>query len=115
LSNAVKFSPNGAEVLVTAGTNANGDIEIVVHDRGCGMTEDELKLAVQPFRQVNSAIAKQNEGTGLGLPLAIRLMKLHGGELEIDSTPGEGTVARARFPATRNANTGRRAKARPAA
>ena len=115
LSNAVKFSPSGAEVLVTAGTNVDGDIEIAVHDRGCGMTEDELKLAVQPFRQVNSAIAKQNEGTGLGLPLAIRLMKLHGGELEIDSMPGQGTVARARFPATRNANTARRAKARPAA
>jgi len=112
LSNAVKFSPKQSEVLVTAALNEDGDVELAVRDRGCGMTPEELRLAVQPFRQVNSAIAKQNEGTGLGLPLAIRLMKLHGGELQIDSTPGEGTIAIARFPAPHRA---RSAKARSAA
>ena len=103
LSNAVKFSPNGAEVSVTAGLRADGGIEIVVRDRGCGMTEDGLRLAVQPFRQVSGGIAKRNEGVGLGLPLALRLTKLHGGELVIESTPGQGTTARAGFPATRSA------------
>jgi PAS domain S-box-containing protein len=103
LSNAVKFSPPHGEVLVTAGIGADACIEIAVGDSGCGMTADELKLALQPFRQVNSAIAKRNEGTGLGLPLAMRLVNLHGGRLDIDSTPGKGTTARIRFPATRSA------------
>ena len=51
--------------------------------------------------QVNSAIAKRAEGTGLGLPLAVRLAALHGGELLIDSAPGKGTAARVVFPASR--------------
>jgi len=46
-------------------------------------------------------IAKRAEGTGLGLPLAVRLAALHGGELTIESTPGVGTTARVRFPASR--------------
>jgi signal transduction histidine kinase len=103
LSNAVKFSPKGTEVLVAADAGADGSIEIAVCDRGCGMTAEEIALAVQPFRQVNSVIAKRSEGTGLGLPLAVRLVKLHGGRLDIDSQPGKGTVARARFPAARSA------------
>jgi PAS domain S-box-containing protein len=103
LSNAVKFSAGGAEVLVEAELRADGGVDIAVTDHGCGMTADELKLAVQPFRQVNSSIAKRNEGTGLGLPLAVRLAKLHDAELQLESAPGEGTVARIRFPAARSA------------
>ena len=103
LSNAVKFSPPGSEVQLAAERRPDGGIDIVIRDHGCGMTVDEVALAVQPFRQVNSAIAKRNEGTGLGLPLAKRLIELHGGQLEIDSVPGKGTVARVRFPAARSA------------
>jgi len=101
LSNAVKFSAAGSEVHVTAAQGDAGGIEIAVRDRGCGMTQDELALAVQPFRQVNSVIAKRAEGTGLGLPLAIRLTALHGGDLVIDSAPGVGTTAHVRFPPSR--------------
>jgi two-component system cell cycle sensor histidine kinase PleC len=101
LSNAVKFSPRGAEVVLGASLGRDGGIEIEVKDRGCGMNEEELRLALQPFRQVNSAIAKQAEGTGLGLPLALRLTMLHGGRLDIESAPGVGTTARVRFPPSR--------------
>jgi len=101
LSNAVKFSPRGAEVVLAARIGRDGGVEIEVADRGCGMSADELRLALQPFRQVNSAIAKQAEGTGLGLPLAVRLTMLHGGRLDIESAPGVGTTACVRFPPAR--------------
>jgi signal transduction histidine kinase len=60
-----------------------------------------LDVALQPFRQIESSMAKRTEGTGLGLPLAKRLIDLHGGALEIDTRPGGGTVARIRLPASR--------------
>jgi PAS domain S-box-containing protein len=103
LTNAVKFSPNGGEVSMVAAPGAGGGFEITISDRGCGMTAAEIELAKQPFRQVNSTVAKRNEGTGLGLPLALRLIELHGGTLEIDSASGAGTRARVRFPAARRA------------
>ena len=63
------------------------------------MEPDELKLALMPFGQVDeNHLTRQYEGTGLGLPLAKRLTELHDGGFFIDSTPGEGTVIRLRFP-----------------
>ncbi len=102
LSNAVKFSPEGGHVLLRAAPAPDGAIEIAVRDDGCGMSPDELQLALEPFRQVNSMIAKQTEGTGLGLPLAMRLVELHGGRLVIESEPGAGTLVRVCFPPERS-------------
>ena len=65
------------------------------------MSSSDLARALEPFRQVSSEIAKRTEGTGLGLPLAKRLVELHGGVLEIDSAPGRGTQAAVRFPKSR--------------
>ena len=101
LSNAVKFSPSDAEVRLSAQMMETGELAIVIADRGCGMTQREVELALEPFGQVNSAIAKGKEGTGLGLPLARRLTEIHGGRLEIESVPGQGTTARVVFPALR--------------
>jgi signal transduction histidine kinase len=101
LSNAVKFSPDGGEVAVTARQSDTGELEIAIRDTGCGITAGQIDLAMQPFRQVDGMIARKHEGTGLGLPLACRLMRLHGGTIGLDSTPDTGTVARAIFPAAR--------------
>jgi signal transduction histidine kinase len=98
LSNAVKFSSAGTTVHLEGRLAEDGGIVITVADQGCGMTEDELALALEPFRQVNASIAKRAEGTGLGLPLALRLAELHGGTLALDSAPQRGTVATVRFP-----------------
>src|SRR5690606_36016266 len=73
LSNAVKFTERGGRVVVSAGRGADGCVEIVVADSGVGMSEAEIALALQPFRQVDSSIARRHEGTGLGLPLAREL------------------------------------------
>jgi PAS domain S-box-containing protein len=101
LSNAVKFSPAGSEVRLGARLTDEGDLAIVVSDRGCGMTPAEIELALQPFGQASSSIAKSKEGTGLGLPLARRMTEIHGGRLDIVSVPDEGTVVTVLLPAAR--------------
>jgi len=101
LSNAIKFSPPGETVRVTARHTEDGGVEIAVIDKGCGMSANEVDIALQPFRQVESSMVKRTEGTGLGLPLAKRLIDLHGGTLVLDTKPGGGTTARARLPHSR--------------
>jgi two-component system cell cycle sensor histidine kinase PleC len=101
LSNAVKFSPAGSEVRLGVRLTDDGDLAIAVSDRGCGMTPEEIELALQPFGQASSSIAKSKEGTGLGLPLARRMTEIHGGCLDIVSVPGEGTVVTVLLPAAR--------------
>jgi PAS domain S-box-containing protein len=107
LSNAVKFSPPGSKVEVEIGVASDGTLAITVRDEGIGMTEGEIQVAMQPFRQVDSSLARRYEGSGLGLPLTHGLVELHGGKLIIESAPGVGTTARVILPAAR---VGARAK-----
>jgi signal transduction histidine kinase len=101
LSNAIKFTPGPGRVSVTARTAAGGALSIAVEDTGIGMTEAEIALALQPFRQVDSALSRKYQGTGLGLPLAQGLALLHGGQLDVESRPGVGTRVSITFPPER--------------
>jgi PAS domain S-box-containing protein len=101
LSNAVKFTLAGGCVTVRAAVVEGGAMLIAVADNGIGMTADEIEVAMQPFRQVNSSLARRSEGTGLGLPLTRAFVELHGGRLTIESTPGIGTTANVVFPSER--------------
>ncbi|HLG87980.1 MAG TPA: ATP-binding protein [Alphaproteobacteria bacterium] len=92
LSNAVKFSGQGANVTVSADLTADGGLAISVADTGIGMTEKEIAVALQPFLQVANTFSREHDGTGLGLPLANELVKLHGGHLVLTSAPGQGTT-----------------------
>jgi signal transduction histidine kinase len=92
LSNAVKFSPKGAKVTVGAAVCPDGDIELSVTDTGIGMAHEEIPVALSPFQQVDGSWSRRYEGLGIGLPLAKRLLELHGGELQIASEPGAGTT-----------------------
>jgi two-component system, cell cycle sensor histidine kinase DivJ len=88
LSNALKYSPDKAEVELT--TWRDGEkVCLSVSDAGDGMTEDELKSAAQPFAQGGNAVGRP--GTGLGLAIVHRLASLHGGQVRIETGPGEGT------------------------
>jgi protein-histidine pros-kinase len=100
MSNAVKFTPEGGTVSVSATANTVG-LLIAVADTGIGMTQDEIAIALQPFRQIEGALSRRFDGTGLGLPLAKALLDLHGGALEITSMPGRGTTVRISLPAER--------------
>lgn len=91
ISNAIKFTPSGGGVSVSAERSAAGGVVIVVSDTGIGMTADEIRIAQEPFRQVNSYLTKSEAGTGLGLPLAKRFVEAHGGTLLVESEPGVGT------------------------
>ena len=101
LSNAAKFTPAGGGVSVHAGSAADGGVEIVVADSGIGISEADLARVMAPFVQVDSALNRRHEGTGLGLPLVRILCELHGGSLTLASTPGRGTRATVAFPADR--------------
>jgi signal transduction histidine kinase len=101
LSNAIKFSPEGGRVTVRFEFAPDGELVISVSDTGIGMSPDEITIALEPFTQVDSSFIKRYEGTGIGLPLAKRLVELHGGTLAIESVKEAGTTVRARLPANR--------------
>jgi signal transduction histidine kinase len=101
LSNAVKFTPAGGSVTVEAQVLEGGGLDIVVADTGIGMGVEEIDRALEVFGQVDSALARRYEGTGLGLPLAHAIVLLHDGELLIESAPGDGTRVTVRLPAER--------------
>jgi signal transduction histidine kinase len=100
LSNAVKFTPAGGTVT-TGVRRAPGGIALWVRDTGIGMSAADIEVALAAFGQVDSKIARQHQGTGLGLPISRSLIELHGGTLDVDSAPGKGTTMTAIFPAAR--------------
>jgi two-component system, cell cycle sensor histidine kinase PleC len=91
LSNAMKFTPEWGRIRVDATVKSEDFVTISVTDTGPGMTPDEIETAMSPFGQVESGFNKRHEGTGLGLPIAFALARLHGGDLQIHSTKGAGT------------------------
>ena len=101
LSNATKFTPEGGNIELTAEVEADGSFIFVVKDSGIGIAEDDIDRAFAPFQQIDSRLSRKFEGTGLGLPLSRGFMRLHGGDLVLESKPGTGTVAIARLPSER--------------
>jgi signal transduction histidine kinase len=97
LSNSIKFTRDGGLISVGAGRRKEG-IAMTVSDTGVGMAEHEIPKALERFGQLDSALARQFEGSGLGLPLTKHLAELHGGTLEIMSEPGRGTMVTVIFP-----------------
>jgi len=101
LSNAVKFTPAGGRVVVSACAQSTGEIRIAVGDTGIGMRSEDVPVALEPFRQLDGGMNRRYEGTGLGLPMVQRLVRLHGGELKIETAPGAGTTVSFTLPAER--------------
>ncbi len=90
LGNAIKFTPIGGEVTLHA-REVDGALHVEVEDNGIGVAAEDLPKLFQPFSQVDSSLARNYGGTGLGLALSKRLVELHGGEVWVRSTPGEGS------------------------
>ncbi len=97
-SNAVKFTPKGGTVTLSAALTVEGGIVISVRDSGIGMTKPELAKALQPFGQVESAYSRSNDGCGLGLSIVQSLVERLGAQFRIESERGVGTCGSVTFP-----------------
>jgi two-component system, OmpR family, sensor kinase len=95
LDNAAKYSQ--AAVKFTVQPNGK-QIVFQIVDRGVGMTAEELARAGTPFWRADTSRARRTGGVGLGLALARRIARAHGGEVSLDSAPGRGTTARLQIP-----------------
>ena len=100
LANAVKFSLRGGTVQLSVETD-DTHMHLKVRDEGVGMDPEDIPRALQPFTQVDGSLSRAHEGTGLGLPLAKRLVELHDGTLSIESALGEGTTVTVSLPISR--------------
>jgi signal transduction histidine kinase len=101
LSNAIKFTPEAGRVSIALHADSREGILIEVSDTGIGIAAENIDRVMRPFEQVESSFARVHDGTGLGLPLSLKLTQLHGGELTLESELGRGTTARVHLPASR--------------
>ncbi|NNJ11293.1 response regulator [Chloroflexales bacterium ZM16-3] len=92
LSNAVKFTAQGGRVsLEVRGSRDRSQIEFSVSDTGIGIAATDIPRLFHPFIQIDAGLARQHEGTGLGLSLVLRLAEAHGGSVAVSSAPNEGS------------------------
>ncbi|KAF0222236.1 MAG: putative sensor histidine [Rhodospirillaceae bacterium] len=100
LTNAIKFTPTGGQVLASTGLDVEGRPFLAIRDTGIGIAAEHLDKVMEPFAQLDSYLARRHagSGSGLGLPLSKRFMELHGGWLHLRSEPNQGTTATAWFP-----------------
>jgi PAS domain S-box-containing protein len=100
LSNAVKFTDPGGQVIVSAQFLKSGELKLKVKDTGIGMSESDLREALEPFRRVSTE-GREVAGTGLGLPLTKALAEANRTVFSISSEPRKGTLVEITFPTTR--------------
>jgi PAS domain S-box-containing protein len=99
--NAVKFTHMGGCVMVTADTAPDGSLRLRVDDTGVGIAADDMAKVFDRFSQIGDAYTRLQGGTGLGLHVSRKLVELHQGTIEVDSTPGTGTTVTVLLPAWR--------------
>lgn len=90
VGNAVKASEPGQPVEVRVADN-DDTVTLTVADHGCGIPQSEISRVTEPFYMVDKSRARKQGGSGLGLALCKRIAEVHGSDLHIESTPGEGT------------------------
>jgi signal transduction histidine kinase len=101
LTNAIKFTQPGGRVQLKVERHAHRGMTFRVEDTGIGMSVAQIPIALEPFGQIDTGLARNHSGVGLGLPLTKRLVELHDGTIEIESEPGKGTVVTVSLPEER--------------
>jgi signal transduction histidine kinase len=101
ISNSTRFAGAGGQVIVSTTLTDLGEVVLRVRDSGIGMSEKEIALALEPFRQVATTVRPGPGGTGLGLPLTKALAEANRATLRIKSAPNAGTLIEVAFPPDR--------------
>jgi two-component system phosphate regulon sensor histidine kinase PhoR len=101
VSNAVRYTPSGGVVAVEAVLMPDGRLEMLVRDTGPGIPAEHLPRVTERFYRVDRSRSRETGGTGLGLAIVKHVAQRHGGELQIESTPGAGSTFRITLPAAR--------------
>ncbi len=100
LSNALKFTPAGGDVLITTARNRiSGDLVLSVKDSGIGIPEAEHQRIFEKYLQLDRELVRNTEGNGLGLAIVKGLVELEGGTVQVISLPRKGTEFRINYPA----------------
>ncbi len=94
LSNSLKFTGPGGQVIIST-AHKGEEVILRVRDTGVGMTEEEIRIALEPFRQLATTPGR---GTGLGLPLTKAMAEANGAQFHVGSTPQQGTLVEIAFP-----------------
>ncbi len=97
ITNAIKYTPDGGDVKVSAG-NIYNSFYIKVKDTGVGIPKEDLQHVFERFYRVDKARSRQSGATGLGLAIAKEIVEAHGGEIKLESEFGKGTLVTVKFP-----------------
>lgn len=94
IGNAVKFTDKGSVEVTTTRTAVNGEtfLRIDVRDTGIGIDPKHFEMIFERFKQADSSVSRKYGGTGLGLPISLRLARLMGGNITVESTIGKGST-----------------------
>ncbi|UDF03159.1 ATP-binding protein [Asticcacaulis sp. AND118] len=99
LTNAIKFTPSGGTITVSA-VPTDSFLHLYVADTGIGIAPKDMERLARPFEQIENQFSRTKEGTGLGLALTKSLIEMHSGRLEVDSHVGQGTTVSVILPFT---------------
>jgi PAS domain S-box-containing protein len=101
LSNSIKFTGMGGQVIVSTARSDDGEVVLRVRDTGVGMSEQDIAVAMEPFRQLATSSRWGSGGTGLGLPLTKALAEANRASFKIRSAVNTGTLVEVAFPGGR--------------
>jgi signal transduction histidine kinase len=101
LSNAIKFSPSNSIINVEMQKGRDGQFVLAIKDAGIGVSNLDIERVFEPFVQADDGMARRFNGAGLGLPIARRIARLHGGDVILQSEVGAGTIASLVLPKSR--------------
>jgi len=100
LGNALKFTPSGGRVVISALVTDPGEVQISIQDTGTGIQPEDIARVLEPFVQLETPSRHNMQGAGLGLPIAKQLVEAHDGRLSIESVFGQGTTVTVTLPAS---------------
>jgi signal transduction histidine kinase len=108
MSNAIKFSPSGSVVNAEFSRGQANEFIFSVKDAGIGIKAEDVERVFEPFVQADEGLTRRFGGLGLGLALARKIARLHGGDVSLQSEPGAGTIAKLTLPPSRVVWPGRK-------